>query len=82
MNSSVETKRSNQLVSLFVGVWLTLNGNNDKHMTKMKENGVRFADHIQTGNLSPAKPQNALHTATMKTFEYLMEAINLVTSDW
>ena len=65
-----------------LGVYLSMDGNNDEQIRQMKLKATTFADQIRSSLLSHAESWHALKTTIMKTMEYPMEAINLNKKQW
>ena len=65
-----------------LGIYLSMDGNNQEQIKQMKKKGKAFADQIRTSNLSHSESWHALKTTIMKTMEYPMEAINLKKHEW
>ena len=65
-----------------LGIFISMDGNNEKQVEKLRDKAETYAEHTRTGFLTKEEAWHSLHSTVMKTLEYPMEAMSLTRQQW
>ena len=64
-----------------LGVFLALDGNNDKQVAELLKKTRQFGEFIRSGHLDPDEAWTALNLVSMKSLEYSLPALTLTEKE-